>query len=215
MKRNFYKILGVNQNADPGAIKKAYRKRAKRYHPDISPRDEDKFKEIQEAYETLSDPERKATYDREGLEPPPPPAQYFHSAGTVDFPFHLFHIMEGLFPGFGDFIPGEVAGFWSEKGDIPDPPAVEIILTPEEARSGGEIFLKIPFRTSCSRCGGMGTIRGLICGLWRGRGEEKMGKKIKVKIPEGMRDGMEMRIPLKGGKLGMTHMIATIKVSGY
>ena len=60
----------MNQKADPEKIKSAYRRAAKRYHPDISPKNEEKFKEVQEAYETLSDPEKKAVYDQKVLEKP-------------------------------------------------------------------------------------------------------------------------------------------------
>jgi len=60
MKKNFYKVLGVNQKAGPERIRSAYRQAAKRYHPDVSPRNEEKFREVQEAYETLSNPEKKA-----------------------------------------------------------------------------------------------------------------------------------------------------------
>lgn len=56
MKKDFYKTLGVDQKADLKAIENAYRRAAKRFHPDLSPRDEERFKELQEAYEALSDP---------------------------------------------------------------------------------------------------------------------------------------------------------------
>jgi len=59
MKKNFYKVLGVNQKAGPEKIKRAYRQAAKRYHPDVSPRNEEKFREVQEAYDTLSILKRK------------------------------------------------------------------------------------------------------------------------------------------------------------
>lgn len=56
MEKNFYQVLGIGRGVDSVAIKKAYRKAAKRYHPDVSPEDEQKFKEVQEAYETLRSP---------------------------------------------------------------------------------------------------------------------------------------------------------------
>ena len=64
MKKDLYKILGVHREADSARIKKAYRVCAKQYHPDISPEEEERFKEIQNAYETLSDPEKRSNYDR-------------------------------------------------------------------------------------------------------------------------------------------------------
>ena len=68
-KRDYYEVLGVNRNADEDEIKKAYRKLAKQYHPDMNPGDKDaeaKFKEINEAYEVLSDPQKRARYDQFG-----------------------------------------------------------------------------------------------------------------------------------------------------
>lgn len=64
IKKDYYEVLGINKNADDKAIKKAYRKLAKKYHPDINPGDanaEAKFKEVTEAYEILSNPEKKKT----------------------------------------------------------------------------------------------------------------------------------------------------------
>ena len=68
-KRDYYEILGVNRDADDNAIKKAYRKLAKKYHPDVNKGNtqaEEKFKEVTEAYEILSDPEKRKLYDRFG-----------------------------------------------------------------------------------------------------------------------------------------------------
>ena len=67
-KRDYYEVLGISRQASADEIKRAYRKKAKQYHPDVNkePGAEEKFKEVQEAYEVLSDPNKKATYDRFG-----------------------------------------------------------------------------------------------------------------------------------------------------
>mgnify|MGYP000478590192 CR=1 FL=1 len=69
-KRDYYEVLGVDKNASADDIKKAYRKKAKQYHPDLNPGDKEaeaKFKEANEAYEVLSDEQKKARYDQYGL----------------------------------------------------------------------------------------------------------------------------------------------------
>jgi len=92
--KDYYAILGVDRGASPDDIKKAYRKLARKYHPDVSkePNAEEKFKEMAEAYETLKDPEKRAAYDRLGqhdpgqeFQPPPDWAQQFAGAqGAFD-----------------------------------------------------------------------------------------------------------------------------------
>src|SRR3977135_747149 len=90
--KDYYKILGVDRNASGDAIKKAYRKLAHKYHPDVSkdPGGEEKFKEVGEAYETLKDPEKRAAYDQLGsytpgqeFRPPPDWGQQFSQNGTA------------------------------------------------------------------------------------------------------------------------------------
>ena len=70
-KRDYYEVLGVERGADDAAIKKAYRQLAKKYHPDVNPGDKDaeeKFKEVNEAYSVLSDPQKRSRYDQFGSE---------------------------------------------------------------------------------------------------------------------------------------------------
>jgi DnaJ-class molecular chaperone len=212
LKKNFYKILGVNQKADPEKIKSAYRRAAKRYHPDVSPKNEEKFKEVQEAYETLSDPEKKAVYDQKVLEKPNSNMRHDHPrySPPIFSSFNVFNDLDEFFAG--------VENSWSEdffngrKEDQSDF-YIEIILSPEEARVGCELLLKIPLWVICRRCKGTGNIMELICGLCRGRGDVKLEKKIKITIPSGVKDGMKIRVPLNDTDLSRTYFItATLRV---
>jgi DnaJ-class molecular chaperone len=213
LKKNFYKILGVNQKADPEKIKSAYRRAAKRYHPDISPKNGERFKEIQEAYETLSDPEKKAVYDRHVLEKPTSNLRNDlpHYSTTIFFPLNIFNDMDEFFTGMEHFWRYDS---FSEREENQSDFYIEIIVSPEEARVGCELLLKIPIWVICRRCKGTGNIRDLICGLCRGRGEVKLEKKIKVTIPSGIKDGMKIRVPLKDSDLNRIYYItATLRVS--
>ena len=96
-KRDYYEVLGVDRGADEDTIKKAYRKLAKKYHPDMNPGDaeaEQKFKEVNEAYDVLSDPDKKAKYDQYGH------AAFDPTAG-------------GGYGGFGGF--GDFGGFFQNR----------------------------------------------------------------------------------------------------
>ncbi len=208
-KKDLYRILGVNQKADSRKIKKAYRQAAKKYHPDISPKDEGKFREVQEAYETLSDPEKRAIYDRKISEKSVPhPSPYSNS-----HPLSLFDEIEQLFSVFEFSWMDRWSHLFGERErslmDLP----VEIALTPSEARKGCKIPLEIPFWSNCRRCRGTGYVAELICGSCRGRGKERIQKKIRITIPSGVKNGMRIRIPLGYQDLKGIDVIATLRIS--
>ena len=214
MKKNFYEVLGVNQKAGPEKIKRAYRKAAKRYHPDVSPRNGEKFREVQEAYETLSDPKKKTLYDREVLEKRSPAVdpQPYYSYPLGSVPSSLFNEINAFFGGLEDFWGDPWAYFFSEIEQSHQDLSVEITMTPSEARKGCQVLLEIPFWNRCRRCRGTGFVGEWICGLCRGRGEERLEKKIRVTFPPGVTSGMEMRIPLRGLGLRGGDLIATVKI---
>lgn len=100
MVKDYYEILGVHRDADPGEIKRAYRAAAKRRHPDISSESGEKFKELQEAYETLSDPVRRADYDRELLGRRPSVVFHDYDIAPMDRPHGLFDWVDDFLSGF-------------------------------------------------------------------------------------------------------------------
>ncbi len=213
-KKDLYSILGVNQKADSAKIKTAYRKAAKKYHPDISPKDEEKFREIQEAYETLSDPEKRGLYDleisrRSVLRPSP----YGYSHPLRTRPSSLFYEINRFFSTFEDFWMDRWPDFFGEREPSRIHLSVEITLTPLEARKGCKIPLEIPFLGTCRRCRGTGYVKGLICGSCRGHGNEKIQKRIHFTIPSGVKDGLRIRIPLKDADLRRMDLVATLRVS--
>ncbi len=215
MKKNFYKVLGVNQEAGPDKIKGAYRRAAKRYQPDVSRKNGEKFREVQEAYETLSDPEKKALYDLEisrkhspAVRPRPYSSHPEHS-----HPSSLSDEIDQFFGRFEDLWRDPWADFFGEIEQSYQDLSVDIILTPSEARKGCKVLLEIPFWNRCKKCRGTGYDKEWICSLCRGRGEERLEKKIRVTLPAGVTNGTEIRIPLRRLGLRGGNLIATVKVA--
>lgn len=209
--RDYYEILGVSRGATEDQIKQAYRKLARKFHPDVNPGDksaEERFKEINEAYEVLSDPEKRKKYDalgpnwKAGADFTPPPG-----TGSVRVEFGEVGDLFGAgtrFGGFSDFFqtlfggePRGGAGFsFSSRGaDIES----EISVTLEEAHRGTTRVLAIPLEENCSACQGRGLKDQKTCSDCRGRGFLQTVKRVTVNIPKGARDGSVIRVPGQGG----------------
>ena len=161
--KNYYDVLGVSKSASPEEIKSAYRKLAKKYHPDINKEDgaAEKFKEVNEAYECLSDPQKKSNYDQFGSASGPQGFGGF-GGGTGGF---------GGFGGFGDFgdlgdIFGNIfgGGFGSSAranvGVRGEDIQLQMTLSFEEAVFGVTKEITVPRYESCSSCHGTGAKNG-------------------------------------------------------
>jgi len=204
--KDYYSVLGVSRQATESEIKKAYRRLARKYHPDVNPGDkaaEARFKEINEAHEVLSDKEKRKKYDRFGDK-----WQYadqFQEAQRQS-PFGEFRRAGG--PGFHeevdlDSIFGDLLGgaFSRRRArprrgqDIEYP--VEVAL--EEAYLGARRNIALQTEEPCSGCNGTGHIQNLPCSVCRGSGTTSSVKRLEVKIPPGVRDGSRVRIAGKGG----------------
>lgn len=166
-KRDYYEVLGIGRDAGPEEIKKAYRKLARQYHPDTNPGDknaEEKFKEIAEAYEVLSDSEKKANYDR------------FGHAGVNGQGFGGFGGFGEGFGGLGDifdmFFGG---GARSRRGPQKGADArVDVEISFKEAAFGVEKEMRVPRLEECDHCGGTGAAPGTApqrCSVCGGTGQ--------------------------------------------
>lgn len=185
--KDYYQILGIERGASEADIKKAYRKLAGQYHPDKPTGDEAKFKDLSEAYEVLSDKEKRAMYDQFGsnyqngqhFEPPPGFEGMFgggQAGGFSDF-------FESLFRGQGGFGGGGFGGGfggqrYQQKGDDQ---VVKILVSLEDAVNGNErtLNLQVP----------QADARGQVV---------TRQKQIKVKIPAGIKQGQRIRLTGQG-----------------
>jgi DnaJ-class molecular chaperone len=208
MARNYYDTLGVPRSAGDKDIRKAYRRLARQHHPDVNPGDksaEARFKEINAAYEVLSDTEKRRKYDRYGDQ-----WQYADQIeqaqrqsagrrsfgrggsfdpGDVNLGGDLGDLFQGIFRGFGRR-PARQRG-----RDVQQP--VEVTL--EEAYHGTARVLQMEREEPCATCGGQGQVAGAVCHVCRGAGAIAKPRRLEVKIPPGVRDGSRVRAAGEGG----------------
>jgi molecular chaperone DnaJ len=178
-KRDYYEVLGVAKDADQSTIKKAYRKLVKEYHPDVNKEDgaEAKFKEVQEAYETLSDDSKRSAYDQFGHAG----AQGFNGGGAGfngfngysqgGAPFDMGDIFSTFFGGGFEGFGGGQSSVDSNRGaDI----RYRIKVSFEEAMKGGDYEINIRVDEECEECKGSGSATGKTktCDVCNGSGQE-------------------------------------------
>lgn len=176
-KRDYYEVLGVSKSASKDELKKAYRKLALKYHPDKNPDDheaEDKFKEAAEAYEVLSDDQKRSAYDRFGHAGVGGAAGGgFQGRGFEDI-FNQFGDIFGEGSPFGDIFGGGAGGRRRRRGQRGGDLRISINLSLEEVATGVEKRLKLNRQVACDTCGGSGAENGnafTTCPTCNGHGE--------------------------------------------
>src|SRR3954466_11670925 len=223
--RDYYEILGVPRTASEADIKKAFRKLAREHHPDVAKNKkqaEEKFKEINEAYEVLGDPAKRQTYDelgpnwKSGWEFRPPPVWEPFTGGRSygggprgprgqDYEFHFggtgfSDFFEQLFGSRGAAGRGGFGGpaepdFAAERGrDIEG----DIMVTLEEATRGSVRSVSVRHGVPCENCGGTGQRARHLCNVCGGTGQVAKTETYQVKIPAGVTEGQRLRIQGRG-----------------
>ena len=175
MAGDYYQILGVSRDVDKDELKRAYRRLARQYHPDVNKEAgaEEKFKEINRAYEVLSEPETRARYDRFGE------AGVGGAAGASGFDYNdmggFADIFETIFSGFGSGVGTSQGQSRRRNGPVRgDDLRLDLKLDFREAVFGGEKQIKIPHLESCETCNGTGAKPGTgvkTCGTCSGSGQ--------------------------------------------
>ena len=183
--KDYYSILGVERNAGADEIKKAYRKLARKYHPDVSKESnaEEKFKEVAEAYETLKNPEKRAAYDQLGSHQPgkdfQPPPDWGKQFGDTQFSFEdidLADLLAGLTAG------RHRRGQGGERIRMPGHDyEVTVHISLEEAYRGTEVGLQLTVPEYDEN--------GFL---------HRVPRAFKVRIPKGATDGQRLRVAGKG-----------------
>jgi curved DNA-binding protein len=208
--QDYYEVLGVPRTATADDIKKAYRKLARKYHPDVNPDNktaEEKFKDIGEAYEVLSDPEKRKRYDqlgenwKAGADFTPPPGWEGGRVDVDDFSdyFGAGRGMDGFSDFFSTLFGGRRgrragAGFAMRGQDI----EASIELSLEEAHHGVTRTITLQTTTVCPTCNGSGAQEKQPCATCRGAGVVMRPKTLEVTIPAGVRHGSVIRLAGQG-----------------
>jgi DnaJ-class molecular chaperone len=215
--KDYYQILGVPKNAAEKDIKSAYRKLARKWHPDQNPTNaheaEEKFKDIQEAYEVLGDAEKRKKYDVLGSDwqnasRAAEQQRSYRQSSSADFgnfgggngaagATGFSDFFDAFFSGIGRRPTADASGFSArpQRGEDLES-TIEIGL--HDAFEGGTKSLSLAIEDTCPRCSGTGTDRGRICPQCHGTGRVRETKKFDVTIPRGVRDGQRIRLAGQG-----------------
>jgi len=194
--KDYYQILGISRNATQDEVKKAYRKLARQYHPDISKESgaEAKFKEIGEANEVLKDPEKRKAYDQLGsYQPgqefrPPPDWEESFGPGT-----RYYEFSGGDLGGFSDFFFGLFGSGMGRQASA-RPSRAHFSINGQDFETNIQIYLEEAYR------GTMRTMQMEVPEITPDGGIKRTPKNITVRIPKGATDGQRLRVKGKGGK---------------
>ena len=224
--KDYYVILGVARTESPSGIREAFRDLVKRSHPDrVGPHGTRVFQEVVEAYEVLSDPERRRLYDQ-WLRP----AESGGEAHAVPIIVEHQRQPEPLVPGpisvlrgFQEIHPSGEAlfarwlrnftGLGIPKGGQVEALQVEIILTPEEAVRGGSLPLGVPVFSPCPVCGGAGRAWLFPCTYCREQGMVEEEKIVRIHLSPMVRDGTILEIPIGGLGIHNVYLRLAIRIA--
>ncbi len=217
MSGDYYKTLGVGRTATAAEIKKAYRKLARKFHPDVNPDNpeaEKRFKEIQEAYAVLSDDDRRKQYDTfgsveggpgAGFDPFRQASSSWRDAGGFRVDFGDAGTAGGGFQDLGDLF-GNIFGGRGRAAKPRSRPqrgtdqVVEIEIDFGDAVGGTSVTIPVQRQVRCATCGGSGNADQTVCPSCHGSGILISTERLRVKIPEGVADGQRVRVAGKGAE---------------
>ncbi len=228
--KDYYKILGVDREADDKAIKSAYRKLARKHHPDVSKGkdSEQRFREVTEAYEVLSDPDKRRRYDTLGpdweryAQPGPagqPGTGRVEYADLGDFSEFFRTIFGDRGPRAGarsgpggrvdvdDWLGGFAGGRHAARGqDV----QANVAITLDEAYTGTRKSFEFDVEEPCPTCHGSGNVSGKPCATCRGSGWQRGRHEVDVKIPAGVRTGQKVRVSGQGAGGGDLYLAVAV-----
>jgi len=218
---NPYRILGLSVDATPEDVRTAYRRRALELHPDHSGAGSDPFMELQEAYGILSDPARRAAWDRKRAsavgDPLTAPRRGAEPLRPVERASGFRKV--SLFDSFDTYGPSweELVDRWQDNFTLGSRPKaermeslmVDVPLSADQAARGGELMLSVPARLPCRSCGGHGAVGRYLCWRCGGSGSVSGEAPVRVTYPAGLLDSCVVRLPLD--RFGIENFYLTVR----
>jgi len=210
--KDYYSVLGIPKTAAEKDVKSAYRKLARKWHPDANPKNpkeaEEKFKEISEAYEVLGDPEKRKKYDvlgpnwQQAAQQAEQQRRYRRSGDGQEFDFETGDDASGFSDFFDMFFSGigrrqnaRTQGLARRGQDL----ETTIELGLGDAYEGGAKTVSLQIEDLCPQCRGAGTEGGHLCPQCHGTGHTLLNRRFEVTIPKGIGEGQRIRLAGQGG----------------
>jgi DnaJ-class molecular chaperone len=220
MAKSYFAILGISQKASADEIRSAYRRLAKEFHPDHYTGSSERFRDIQEAYSVLGNRRRRRQYEQSIRKVPiktrlrptayPEPEPLIPEEGPVDIgevsPVRSFQSFTPSFDEIFDWL-------WSNFSDLAQPKSsrvqnltLEVTLTPEQARRGGNAKIMVPAQAVCPTCRGYGGVGFYECARCAGEGVISGEMPVSVSFPPGLTKNHAVMIPLDRFGVPNTHI---------
>ncbi len=225
MAKSYYAVLGISSKSSADEIKSAYRRLSKEFHPDHYPGNHDAFLEIQEAYAVLSDAQKRSQYEQHlkrraspipGTRPvrsvPSAPEPLIPEDRPVDLgrisPVRSFETFKPSFDEVFDWLWRNFSSLGQPKSGRIQNLTVEVPLTPEQARRGGNTRVMVPVMAVCPTCGGRGGVGPYDCFRCAGEGSISGEMPVSISFPAGLTGTHSVAVPL--GRFGIKNVHLTV-----
>ena len=217
MAKNYYVTLGISRGANKNQIKKAYRRIAKKVHPDTTQSiDAQEFREAREAYETLADEDTRRQYDAT-LKSHSTPVRITSVTDEIKQRSSAIEEMRRFESFMDEFLEGFVPGFFHKERYRPPQKDLyyEVILSPSEAMNGGLFPIKVPVIEICPRCHQTGFMESLFCPDCSSRGYRQAEREFSLSIPPRTSHGTEATISLEDIGLPDANLFVRVHIDPY
>jgi DnaJ-class molecular chaperone len=204
--RTYYQVLGVSEDAPPGEIKRAYRHLVRQFHPDLTGGDtEVPLRQVIQAYETLSDEQRRRSYDQDLAARRRPVAAAEHRTWFADE-------IAIDFPSISEVVDRIRQAFLGAEEAVDDALSAEILVSRREAVDGVTVPLDVPVRSTCPLCGGRGESWMEPCRGCGGTGQWHLPHRVRLSVPAGVADGTRFHFTINAPHTPPTHVEVRVAV---